>query len=126
LEGDDLILLAMNDEKRGVDFGNVAQVGEAVAKEKRNAGDDAKGAEEGRNEDEAAMVFFRSQPAARARADRLPCDDDITCGDFERFGEVRAVTSFFGGLTATFSVSRIVVGDDAEALSVKIVESAIE
>lgn len=57
-EGDDLVLLSMNEEEGGLDLLDVVEVWETITKEEGDARDNTESAEEGGDEDEAAMFFF--------------------------------------------------------------------
>lgn len=114
----------MDDEEGAVDLGKMFVIGEAVAWEKRNVGDCAEGAEKGGDEDDSSDFFLCGEPRGRSGANRVADEDDVLRVNLERFCKVLvssgdgAVTSFFTGLTVTFSVAGIVIGDDAEALLV--------
>lgn len=124
-EGDHLIVLAMDDEKRGLEASDVFEIGKAVAKEDGDIGDGAEGAEERRDEDDGVMLFLGSQPAGGAGADGLADEDDLvglTCegGDEVVVGYFDGtVAAFFRGLASAPAVSGKVVGDDAVAGDMK-------
>ena len=71
LEGDDLIFFGVDDEEGSFELFDPFQVGEMVAKEDGDAGDDTEGAEEGGDEDDSAMFLLGGEPAGGAGADGL-------------------------------------------------------
>ena len=60
---------------------------ETIAGEEGNVGDCAKGAEEGGDEQKAAVFVFFREPAGGAAADGLAGEDDLRRGDFLVFDE---------------------------------------
>lgn len=132
LKRDDLIFFAVDDEEGRMAVGDVFEIGESVTEEDRDTGDGAESAEEGGDEDHAAVILTSGEPAGGAGADRLADEDDLVRGNTKVGGEVLiggfdgVVAAFFGGLAAAFSVAGEVVGDYAEALEVEGIESGAQ
>ena len=125
IEGDHLVVLAVDDEKGSLETSDLLEIGKAIAREEGDFCDGAEGAEEGRDEDDGVMLLTGSQPAGGAGTDGLANENDVVGGRCEGGDEVvvacfdGTVAAFLRGPSAALAVAGEVVGDDPVAVEMK-------
>lgn len=132
LEGDDLVLVAMDDEERYLDVWDAFDVWILVAGENRDTGDSSEGRGEGGYEHQSGSWLTACEPAGWAASDGLTVNQDIFGRNPECAGEMvpggfrGLVAAVFGGFAFTDAVARVVIGQNAISFGVKGLKPVVE